>query len=156
MIDLLHSQSGRHSSTPIRHNRDFQADLAWWRCLVEEWNSISFLDRPELLNTQHAASYTSRKWGCGAWSLPQWFQWQWTKETKDWEIAMKEMIPIALDCAVWGHKWIGHHVIWHSDNQAVVSCLRSRTSRHPLLMHLIHNITFYRSLLRLLCAARVH
>ena len=31
---------------------------------------------------------------------------------------------------------------WHCDNQAVVSCLQSRTSRHPTLMHLRRNLVY--------------
>ena len=55
---------------------------------------------------------------------------------------MQELIPIILGCSVWGHMWTGHRIIWHCDNQVVVSCLRSRTSKQPCLMHLICNIVF--------------
>ena len=87
-------------------------------------------------------SDASGQWGCGAWYLSQWFQWQWTAETRDLPIAVKELIPIILGCAVWGHAWAGHRITWHCDNQAVVACLRSRTSKHPILMHLIRNMVF--------------
>ena len=49
---------------------------------------------------------------------------------------------MVLGCAVWGQEWEGHRIIWHCDNQAVVVCLRSRTSRHPTLMHLIRNLLY--------------
>lgn len=65
-----------------------------------------------------------------------------TEETRDLPIAVKELIPIVLGCTVWGHAWAGNSITWHCDNQAVVGCLKSRTSRHPLLMHLIRNIIF--------------
>ena len=142
MLDLLHGRSNQHVSIPIRLNCDFRADLLWWRSFVAGWNGTSFLDCPETLPKIHAASDASGRWGCGAWSLPQWFQWEWSEDTRDLPIAVKEFIPIILGCAVWGYLWAGHCIIWHCDNQAVVGCLESRTSKNPLLMHLIRNITF--------------
>ena len=58
------------------------------------------------------------------------------------QIAVKEMIPVVLGCAIWGHAWAGCRIIWRCDNQAVVACLGSRTSTDPTLMHLIRNIVF--------------
>ena len=31
---------------PIRLNREFRADLAWWRLFTPSWNGISFLPPP--------------------------------------------------------------------------------------------------------------
>ena len=142
MIDLLHARPGPRTSTLIRLNREFRADLAWWRTFIEDWNGVSFLDGPETRPKRQATSDASGQWGCGAWSLAQWFQYEWTEETKDLPIAVKEFIPIVVGCVVWGYAWAGCCITWHCDNQAVVGCLKSRTSRQPLLMHLIRNITF--------------
>ena len=49
MIDLLHGRSSvTHlgARAPIRLNRSFHADLAWWQHFVEEWNGTSFLRTP--------------------------------------------------------------------------------------------------------------
>ena len=60
----------------------------------------------------------------------------------DLSIAVKELIPIVVGCAVWGRAWIGHRVIWHCDNQAVIACIMSKTSKDETLMHLIRNLVF--------------
>ena len=142
MIDLLHERSNELTSTPIRLNRSFRSDLAWWACFVERWNGISFLHPVETLPIRRVASDASGHWGCGAWSGDEWFQWQWSATTGPLQIAVKEMIPVVLGCAIWGHAWAGCRIIWRCDNQAVVACLGSRTSRDPTLMHLIRNIVF--------------
>ena len=45
MLDLLHSHSNQTHmkvTIPIRLNREFRADLAWWSTFIERWNSVSF------------------------------------------------------------------------------------------------------------------
>ena len=142
MIDLLHSRADHSSTAQIRLNRAFRADLAWWKIFSEDWNGTSFLDTPETFPTIHATSDASGGWGCGAWSTDKWFQLQWTEQTAGLPIAVKEMIPVVIGCAVWGRTWAGHRVIWHCDNQAVVACIKSKSSKHETLMHLIRNLVF--------------
>ena len=38
----------------------------------------------------------------------------------DLDTSVKELIPIAIACALWGLGWTGKHVCFHSDNTAVV------------------------------------
>ena len=145
MIDLLHARSAanRHrGSTPIRLNTEFRADLAWWQTFVSCWNGISFLPNPHQLPLIHMASDASGHWGCGAFTGGRWFQVQWDDRTQSLPITVKELLPILLAGALWGHSWSNHRVVCHCDNQAVVACLLSRTSRHRGLMHLLRNLVF--------------
>ena len=48
--------------------------------------------------------------------------------------------PNFIGSAIWDHAWSNHRVVCHCDNQAVVACLRSRTSKHPTLIHLLRNL----------------
>ena len=50
-------------------------------------------------------------------------------------ITVKELLPILLAGILWGQIWRNHRVLCHCDNQAVVSCLRSRTSKQKGMMH---------------------
>ena len=145
MIDLLHS--GPHTKqarkdTPIRLNTDFRADLAWWRCFLQGWNGISFLPTPPYLPRLCMASDASGHWGCGAWFGNNWFLIQWTPQSVLLPIAVKELLPILIAGVVWGHMWHGHKVECLCDNQAVVACLHSRTSRHKGIMHLLRVLLF--------------
>ena len=62
-------------------------------------------------------------WGCGATSENQWFQLQWPPQFTDTShsIAEKEMVPVVISAAIWGHMWKGKHVLFHCDNECVLS-----------------------------------
>ena len=55
---------------------------------------------------------------------------------------MKELLPILLAGVIWGKSWRNHQVLCLCDNQAVVACIHSRSSRHKGLMHLLRNLVF--------------
>ena len=56
---------------------------------------------------------------------------------------VKELLPIVLATAVWGRSWAGQCILARCDNMAVVHMLQSRTSRHPLVMHLLRSLFFF-------------
>ena len=139
-IDLLHDPP-RNRQT-IRLNTGFRADLAWWQTFVTRWNGVSFLPPPLHRPAVEMASDASGSWGCGAWHQAMWFQLQWDARAQDLPIAVKELIPIVIAGALWGPDWAGHQVHCHCNNQAVVACLRSRTSKHKGIMHLLRTLVF--------------
>ena len=56
---------------------------------------------------------------------------------------MKKLLPILLAGILWGKSWHSHRVLCLCDNQAVVACIHSRSSRHKGLMHLLQNCEAY-------------
>ena len=143
MIDLLHcAHHPPRRDVPIRLNTAFRSDLAWWQLFVSRWNGISFLPTPSHLPVVEMATDASGSWGCGAWHQTAWFQIRWDSRSCDLPIMVKELIPIVLACATWGHRWSDHQVRCHCDNQAVVACLRSRTSKQKGVMHLLRSLVF--------------
>ena len=142
MIDLLHAtHRPTHTNTPIRLNTGFRSDLAWWQAFLTRWNGISFLAPPSHLPKTEMATDASGSWGCGAWHHKAWFQIQWPEQALSLDIAQKELIPIILACEAWGAAWHGLQVLCHCDNQVVVACLRSRTSKNKGIMHLLRCLT---------------
>ena len=87
-------------------------------------------------------SDASGSWGCGAWYGHSWFQVRWDKRSHHLSIAEKELIPIIIACVVWGSSWQGHQVRCHCDNQVIVACLRSRTSKQKGIVHLLRCLLF--------------
>ena len=67
---------------------------------------------------------------------------QWDDRSRDLPIAVKELIPILVACVVWGATWQDHQVTCHCDNQVVVACLSSGTSKHALIMHMLRCLVF--------------
>lgn len=143
MIDLLHAvHHPPNSTTPIRLNVGFRSDLAWWQEFLPSWNGVAFLLPPSYLPQAEMASDASGSWGAGAWHGKSWFQIKWGPQSQPMSIAEKELIPIIIACEAWGSSWQGRRVICHCDNQVVVACMRSRTSRTKGLMHLLRCLAF--------------
>ena len=144
MLDLLHAVP--ISQAHIRLNAGFRADLAWWNEFLSQWNGISFLPPPSHLPITAITSDASGSWGCGAWFGNSWFQVQWDARAQSLLIAEKELLPIVLACAAWGHLWRGSQVLCRCDNQVVVACLRSRTSKVKGIMHLLRCLVYLEAL----------
>ena len=138
MNDLLHAIHHPHNSTtPIRLNNGFRSDLSWCHQFVQQWNGVSFLSPPSHLPSLEMTSDASGSWGCGVWHNNSWFQLCWDERAHPLSIAEKELIPIILGCATWVNTWRACQVACHCDNQAIVACLRSRTSKQKGIMHLL-------------------
>ena len=89
-------------------------------------------------------SDASGGWGCGAYiSTGQWFQLQWPEWWESVHITVKELVPIVVACALWGNTWKGKTIRCRCDNAAVVAIVRSGTSKHQLVMHLMRCLFFF-------------
>ena len=102
---------------------------AEWRLFVHSWNGVSIL--PALAPTRKIICDASGSWGCGAFQQ-QWLQLPWPETWARMNIAVKELLPIVLAATVWGHNWAGHHILFLSDNMAVVAALNSRAAPCPI------------------------
>ena len=126
----------------IRLNAGSKADLLWWSTFLQGWNGTSFF--PISTPSTDVTSDASGSFGCGAFSLSHgWFQIQWPDNWHSLNIAAKELVPIVIAAALWGHHWKHSCVCFNSDNMAVVGIIRSRTAKDPLLMHLVRCLVFY-------------
>lgn len=127
----------------VRLNGQCRADLAWWALFVDDWNGVSFF--PDLHPGPSVVADASGSWGCGAYvsDTLDWFQLRWPSSWNNTHIAAKELLPMVVSAALWGHRWSSSKVCFKSDNQATVSALNSRLVRDPLLMHLLRCLFFY-------------
>ena len=116
LIGRLAGAKRRHFH--IRLNSEFRADLEWWHISLGSWNGTSLL-RQERLQSPDVTIWSdaSGSWGCAAVWENQWFQvgWQKFEEFSEASIAAKEMLPILVAAAVWGHRWVGSTVLCNSD-----------------------------------------
>ena len=135
LMDLIH-QTGN------RLNNACRADIAWWTEFTPSWNGISFLCPPHSLQVVECTTDASGSWGCGAWHNTSWFQVPWENRAGNLSIAAKELVPIILACAAWGRSWHACRIRCNCDNQVVVAALRSRSSRHQGVMHLLRCLIF--------------
>ena len=63
-------------------------------------------------------SDASGSWGCGAYSGSSWFMLKWVGSISESHITVKELVPVVISAAIWGHIWQGKSVQVHCDNMA--------------------------------------
>ena len=103
----------------IRLNTIARADIHWWQCLINHWNGCSFFPPP--LPSAHVYSDASGSFGCGAFVQGTgYFLLQWPQSWAPVEITAKELVPLVVAAALWGQRWSGNHIRFHTDNEAVV------------------------------------
>ena len=86
------------------------------------------------------ASDAAGSLGFGAYFQGLWFAGPWAVSRQQQSIAYKELFPVVVAAHVWGAQWCKKHVLFRSDNEAVVHMLNSRTSKIPSLMQLLRNL----------------
>ncbi len=129
----------------IRLNRGFRSDLAWWATFLPAWNGTSMM-RHVLVGRCWATvtSDASGNWGCGAFtSMGEWFQLEWPVVWREVHITVKELLPVVVAVAVWGHQWSGKSVRCLCDNAAVVAIINTGTSKNERAMHLMRSAFFF-------------
>jgi len=119
-------------------------DLLWWHQFLEDWHGVSFwlfrglLPEADVEVSSDAAGSVSY----GAHMKGHWFAGSWAPSQQLQSIVYKELFPIVLTAHVWGHFWVKKHVLFCSDNDAVVHIVNTRTSRVPCLMRLLCSLLF--------------
>ena len=120
---------------PIRLNSEFQLDVQWWLDFLA-WLFPGMSAPTDVEVTSDAAGSL----GFGAYLNTEWFSGAWAPSQADQSIAYKELFPVVVASHVWGSQWFRHHVLFRSDNKAVVHILRSRTSKVLCIMHLLRHL----------------
>ena len=141
LIDL--STTTSHLDHFIRLNLEARSDIEWWHTFASSWNGVSMMQ--SVRRTTPVARITSDasgNWGCGAFSGQAWFQLKWAQQLLGHSITIKELIPVVIAAAIWGHKWRGSTVQIMCDNAAVVNILNQNSSRDREVMHLLRCMAF--------------
>ena len=102
--------------------------------------SWQLLQRPSV----EVVSDASGSFGCGGfWAAHGWFQVQWPESWLAIHITAKELLPVVIASALWGHRWTQQQVRFRSDNSALVCLLNSLSLPDANLVHLLRCLSFY-------------
>ena len=134
MINLL--CAFQRDDHPIRLNREFRLDLLWWQELFRVWDGLSLFLTPTWapIPDFQVSSDAAGSLGYGAIFQCHWFSGSWSASQAPLSIAYKELFPVVVAAHLWGPSWASRRVEFLCDNEAVVSVLKSGTSRDPHLM----------------------
>ena len=140
MIDLL--RCFRKRDHPIRLNSEFRLDLQWWLQFLSSWHGVYFWLFPGMSASPdlEVTSDASGSLGYGAYFNGEWFSGSWATSQAFYSIAYKELFPVVVAARVWGPHFARRHILFRSDNEAVVYILNSRTSKIPDLMRLLRHL----------------
>ncbi|MBF2755157.1 MAG: hypothetical protein ISN29_07865 [Gammaproteobacteria bacterium AqS3] len=133
----------RKANHVTRLEEGCRADILWWCSYIESWNGVSIFPNP--IVGPSIFSDASGSWGAGAFiSLDHaWFQLKWPKLWSSNNIAAKELVPIVMAIALWGHRCAHSRISLYSDNLAVVQCLESGSAKDRILSHLLRCLFFF-------------
>ena len=67
----------------------------------------------------------------------KWFQSAWCADWLPCNIMAKELVPIVLSCGSWGPLLARKRALFQCDNSSVVDAIKKRSSKDPLVMHLL-------------------
>ena len=119
---IEYSTKAAHLDHWIHLSLDVRADIGWWQAFLQAWNHrrmMHFVNKAASPNVVFSSD-ASGNWGCGAIWGQHWLQWQWPSQWSAQHIAVKELVPIVLACALWGRSWQYRHVLVWCDNMAIV------------------------------------
>jgi len=113
-------------------------DIHWWSMYACSWNSVQLLEPQN--PTLHIYMDASSTKGLGGIFGDEWFSTRCPRRFCSRDIQFKEIYAVLHAILRWGHLWIGHHVVFHVENYAVVSALCSGSMQNPQVMNVLRSI----------------
>ena len=121
-------------------------DIRWWQLLIQHWNGKAFLLYNSSTSSADLGLYTDANgtlgWRAFYGKEQRWIQGRWAKEQEEESIGYKELYAVAMACSTWGNLWSRQRIVMHCDNQSVVECLKSNSSKSPGMMSLLRALFF--------------
>ena len=135
----------------VRITRGISEDIKMWKLFLTQYNGVSIMLNSEWVSNSHLQLFTdsagNAKFGCGvyfqgAWAFLQWPD-TWVNSGILSDITYLEMIPIALACYLWKHRFSSLKILFNCDNMSVVQILNSKSSKSERVMSLVRQIVMW-------------
>ncbi len=118
-----------------------KADLKAWQIFLTQFNGTQIIshlhwsDHPDFEVTSDS-SVT----GFAAVFQNEWLQGRFPDNWLAKSIAIKEFVPIYLAFKIWGSVFANSYVVFHTDNESVMFCLQTHTSRDATIMRMLREM----------------
>ena len=116
-----------------------------WSSFRDSWNGVSlFLDDHMTLATDIQLFTDSTDKAHGGFYNNMWFQGQFPDILlqEDTSMALFELYPIVMACALWGHNWTRRRILMNCENESVVYIINKGRSKIPSIMKLVRRMTY--------------
>ena len=116
---------------PTRFNQEFHLDLQCWQQFLASRHGVVFWSYPDMSATTdlEVTSDAAGGIGFGAYSQDQWFYGAWSTVHARQSMAYQEFFPVVITAHLWGSLWVRKHVLFRSNNEAVITISRPRLRR---------------------------
>ena len=140
-----------HVSKPnhrIRVNCEMKQDLLVWLEFLDHYNGITAMQDQNWQSNEQLEFYTDSAGGRGKgfgiyfqgeWAHAQW-PIQWIEEGLLSDITYLELFPVLVALMIWGDRLRNQRILFHIDNQAVVTIMNKKSSKSPRVMHLLRKL----------------
>lgn len=137
----------------IRLSNEAKKDLTLWLTFLKSFNGKSFFLDDRWFSSHVLNLYTdaSGALGYGAVFGSHWCYGKWPDSWKYRNIAILEFYPIVLSLDLWGHAMANKHILFFTDNIALVHVINKQSCKDKDLMFFVrklvliclqHNIVF--------------
>ena len=133
LIDASTTAPNSNDQLPI--SKEVHKDICWWKTFATPWNGTSFMLHPKWIPAPDLQLFTdsSGTIGFGAFYEGLWFKLLVPRAACH-EHSMEGAVH---NCGVSASQ---QKILFFCDNQAVVSCIQTGTSRSKPMMALLHNV----------------
>ena len=131
--------SGLSATVPITD--EVRRDIQWWLDFASIWNGKSVFHDTEWTRSPDFNLYTDASdIGFGGYFQGRWFLESCPAEFVREPIMVRDLVPIAVACILWGKSWKGKKLLFHCGNLAVVMAWEKGSCKNKLGMHIIRLI----------------
>ena len=137
LIDLSTTVKQIHHH--IRLTADARLDMRWWLDFLPQWSGKTLILENHWTPSTSMQLFTdaSGTYGWGAYWNGKWLQGKWSEAQLHLDITWKELFAIVMAVHTWGSLWKRQKILFHCDNQAVVSIWKAGSTKAKETMALV-------------------
>lgn len=145
----------------IRVTKEMREDLKLWTVFLSEYNGVTVMLDYSWSSSDILQLFTDSAGGLhrgfGAYFQGHWAQSCWPIEWGELgilsDITFLELFPVVVAMELWGNILSNKKIIFHIDNQAVVTIINKKSSKSPRVMVLVRRLVLLTLKLNMLIKA---
>ena len=125
----------------VKLNEGIKQDLRMWQEFLEFHNGKVFISKRRVMSSEDLQLFTdASSKGAGVVFGEFWQQLVFPPSWAEYNIAVLELFPIVVAVATFYEAMAGKHIVFNTDNQAIVCVLRAKTAKDKMIMVLVRKL----------------